>query len=93
LPYPTALAQIVRAGVAGARGNPQAARIHLVSAADQFNVLDTRLWEWAARRHLGSLIGGGEGQDLVSQADVWMSGQAIRNPARMAAMLCPGFPD
>jgi hypothetical protein len=93
LPCPTALAQIVRVGVAGARGNFQAARIHLASAADRFNVLDMRLWEWAARRRLGSLIGGREGQDLVSQADVWMSSQAIRNPARMAAMLCPGFPD
>jgi hypothetical protein len=93
LPYPTAFAHVVRAGVAGARGNLQAAHIHLVSAADQFKVLDMRLWEWATRRRLGRLIGGCEGQDLVSQADAWMSRQAIRDPARMAAMLCPGFPD
>jgi serine/threonine protein kinase len=93
LPLPAALAQTVRAGVAGARGNSEAARVHLISAADRFNVLNMRLWEWACRRRLGSLIGGPEGQDLTSQADAWMCTQAIQDPARMAAMLCPGFPD
>ena len=43
LPLPTALAQIVRAGVAGVRGNTEAARVHLISAADQFHVLDMNL--------------------------------------------------
>ena len=45
----------------------------------------------AARRHLGNLVGGDEGRDLIARADAWMIGQGITNPARMAAGITPGF--
>jgi len=43
------------------------------------------------RRRRGELMGGEAGSGLVAAADAWMSGQAIRNPARMAQMLAPGL--
>jgi hypothetical protein len=45
----------------------------------------------AARRHLGTLVGGDEGCDLIARADAWMIDQGISNPARMAAGITPGF--
>ena len=47
----------------------------------------------AARRGLGQLIGGGRGRELIAAADAWLTGQGVRNPARMAAVFAPGFPD
>ena len=38
-------------------------------------------------------IGGDDGRKLIARADSWMASQMIRDPARMAAMLAPGFPD
>jgi serine/threonine protein kinase len=92
-PWPSALAWIIRAGVAGAQGDKEAARRYLIGAAERFEALDMGLWARAARRRLGELIGGEDGRDLVAEADAWMNDQTIRNPARMTAMLVPGFPD
>lgn len=50
-----------------------------------------KLYTAAARRHLGRLLGGDRGRELVSQADAWLSSEGVRNPARLAAMLTPGF--
>ncbi len=50
------------------------------------------LYEAAARRRLGELLRGDEGRRMIAAADAWMTEQAIRNPARMAAALAPGFP-
>jgi serine/threonine protein kinase len=92
-PCPSAMAWIIRAGIAGARGDADAARTYLIGAAERFEALDMRLWTQAARRRLGELLGGDEGRELVARADAWMTGQTIRNPARTTAMLVPGFPD
>ena len=40
----------------------------------------------AARRSLGSLIGGDGGRTLVEAADESMTARGIRNPARMASL-------
>ena len=53
-----------------------------------------RTWAFLPRRHGVSLVsvrGGDEGRVLIEQADAWMRAQSIRNPARMAACLVPGF--
>jgi len=52
-----------------------------------------KLFAAACRRRLGKLIGGDEGHSLVAEADAWMAGQFIVNPARMTATLVPGFLD
>lgn len=55
--------------------------------------VEMRLHAAIARRQLGRLLGGDEGHALVEETDQWMAGQGIKNPARMAALLAPGFPE
>jgi hypothetical protein len=88
-----ALSQLIRAGVATCRGDLGGARALLQAAVSGFEALDMRLWAAAARRRLGQLLGGSQGKELVDQADESMSQQQVRNPARWAAMLAPGFPE
>jgi hypothetical protein len=90
-PTADALGQLIRAGVVAARGDSAGAVGLLKSAAARCDAADLALYAAAARRRLGELLGGDEGRNLVAQADVWMAGQQIRNPARMTAMLAPGF--
>jgi hypothetical protein len=64
----------------------------LARAVEAFEAIDLGLQAAAARRRLGELTGGARGRGLVEQADAWMRDQQIRNPARMTALLAPGFP-
>lgn len=89
--WSTALANMIQAGLAVTRGNPAAAMPLLRSAADNLESVEMRLYSNVARRRLGELIGGDEGHNLIAQADQWMASQNIQNPARMTAMLAPGF--
>ena len=50
-------------------------------------VSETRLLQAAARRRLGELT---ETPALIEQAEAWMRGQGIRDPARMTDMILPG---
>lgn len=86
-----ALACLTRAGVAAVRGDAGRAVALLTEAAAGFDAADMRLHAAATRRRLGGLLRGDEGQQMVSAADSWMAGQQVRNPARMTAMLAPGF--
>jgi hypothetical protein len=90
-PYSMAMANVVRAGVAAVSGDLGRARIRLLEAPGKFEALGLRLWASAARRRLGELLGGDEGRELVARADAWMTAQTIRDPARITAMLIPGF--
>ena len=63
------------------------------TGAFAFEAVDMGLFAAAARRRLGTLLGGDAGRALIAQADAWMAAQEVRNPARMAAGLAPGFPD
>jgi len=51
------------------------------------------LYAAVAGRRRGQLLGGDAGRELVQNAETWMIGQGIRNPARWSAMYAPGFPD
>ena len=42
---------------------------------------------------LGPEVTNGLRRALAREADAWMAGQNIGNPARMTGMLAPGFPD
>jgi hypothetical protein len=88
-----ALARLVGAGIAFARRDRRLAERLMCVAAEQLDAIEMRLYAAAARRRLGQLLGGDQGRGLIVQADVWMTGQGIKNPARMTAMLVPGFPD
>jgi hypothetical protein len=58
----------------------------MAAVEDGFRGVDMMLHAMGTRRRRGLLLGGAEGQDLVQQADAWMTGQTIRNPARISAI-------
>jgi hypothetical protein len=91
-PWSAAHALLLRAGATSLRGEAPRAASLLEQAVKGFETIDMKLYAAAARRRQGELLGVERGQALVTQADTWMSGQGIRNPARMAALLAPGFP-
>jgi hypothetical protein len=81
---------LVLAGVAASRGDrPRAAGL-LSEVERRFDATAMPLHAAVARRRRGELLGGQDGRALVQQADGWMAAHAIRNPARMAAMVAPG---
>jgi hypothetical protein len=92
-PWARAHAELLRAGIAAARGDNPRAIAHLSAAADQFEAVEMPLHAAAARRRLGELLGGVQGLEFTLQADEWMRAQTIRDPARMASVYAPGFPD
>ncbi len=73
------LSTLLSAGVADARRQSDVARMLYRRAAEEFQAAQMRLYEAIARRRAG------EGRE----ADQWMTGQRIRDPARMAMMLAP----
>jgi hypothetical protein len=91
--YAHGWALLVEAGIATAHRDRARAAALLTQAVVIIDEAGMAHYAAAARRRLGDLIGGPEGGALVAQADSWMTGQNIRNPVRMTAMLAPGFPD
>jgi hypothetical protein len=92
-PEAQAMARLVRAGIAHAKGDACSAVRQLTEAVAGLERAEMQLFAAAARQRLGRIMGGEEGTALVAQADAWMAGQQIRNPDCMAAMLVPGFSD
>ena len=45
----------------------------------------------AGRRWLGEIIGGRRGEELLARSNGWMAEQGVRNPARLAYLVMPGF--
>ncbi len=89
-PWVQPLGKLVRAGIASTRRDFEGALRLLLLAEDEFCRLDMALYAAAARRRRGEILAGDEGRGLVSDADTWMAGQSIKNPARMTDMLAPG---
>jgi hypothetical protein len=85
------LAALVRASLAGLRGDRERAAELCAVAVAGFEAAQMRLYAAAARRRLGQLTAGAEGEALVAEADEWMRQQRIRQPAQIARMLAPGF--
>jgi hypothetical protein len=90
--WATALAQLIRAGLACRRGDTARAVRLLRESATSYDALTMRLHAAAARLRLGDLLGGEEGHALQTAAVEWMSAQTIQDPKRMTDMLAPGFP-
>jgi eukaryotic-like serine/threonine-protein kinase len=84
--YGVPLARLVQAAVMAARGQTEEAAASLATAAAELDGCDMALHAAAARRRHAELIGGDDGH-----ASDWMALQKIKNPARMTALLAPGF--
>ncbi|MEP7120388.1 MAG: AAA family ATPase [Byssovorax sp.] len=85
------LADLLRAGVASARGDRGTAITTLDRAIRGFHAADLALYDAAARRRLGALLGGDDGATMVRKATTWMEAQGVVSPAKLTALLAPGF--
>ena len=86
------LAGLVRGQVAAVRGDHSRAAGLLAAAVARFDAADMALHAAVVRRYMARLSGG-VGRMLVEEADAWLTGQGIRNPERLAAMLAPALPE
>jgi hypothetical protein len=84
------LASMVRAATANAEGDARGAAAALRVAIECAAATEMKLHMWSARRQLGCLLGGDEGDRYIDQADAAMQAEGIRAPARVAAMFLPG---
>jgi tRNA A-37 threonylcarbamoyl transferase component Bud32 len=92
VPYARAWAELLLAGIAAKERRTAGAMAHLREAIPLCESEDLLLCLAAARLRLGQLIGGDEGQRLVTSAETWMRSERIVKPERMAAVVTPGFP-
>ena len=102
LPLAHNLARLLEAGASFVEGNLPRTVAALRRALADLEASETMLYATAARRRLGETLGalasgspglaGDEGMALIAQADAWYSKQGVKNPARMTAMLVPGWP-
>ena len=86
-------AELIRAGIANTRGDRDETVRRLRSARERLLASDMRMHAAAAARRLGALLGGDEGRSLLAEADDWIAREQVRDPARMTAMLVPGWRD
>jgi serine/threonine protein kinase/tetratricopeptide (TPR) repeat protein len=86
-PYAT----LLRAALAQQRNDDEKAVRLLSEAVQIFESAGMRLYAAAARRRLGEKLGGERGQQLIMEADAWMTEQKIKNPEALVRMLAPGF--
>jgi len=88
--WSTALATLVRGGIAAVEGDAARAVPLLEAAEAELLACHMRLYHAAARRLRGALVGGAAGQHLVDAADAVMAAERIVRPDRFAALLAPG---
>jgi serine/threonine protein kinase len=91
MPYATALATFLLAGIAAIRRQKEEAIRLLAAAAAQFDATDMSLFAAVARRRQGELLGE-QGRVMVEEANAWMLRQNIKNPSRMAQAYAPWQP-
>jgi hypothetical protein len=91
MPWGAPLAAQIRAAVASMGGQDERAVVLLDRAMRGFEAADMRLHARAAQRRLGAIVGGEKGRTMVIAADVWMNGEDVQDPSRLADVLCPGF--
>jgi hypothetical protein len=87
------MAALLEGAAAAMRGDSARAAELLEVAAGTLDRADMRLHAALARRERGRLIGGDEGRTLLSEAHSWLVDHRVKSPARLGAMLAPGFPD
>jgi hypothetical protein len=77
------------AGALGA-GDQEAAVRYLRASLEAWRDTDSRMYEAAAQRRLGQLLGGDEGRSLVQAAEAAMHAQGIADIEKMTELNCPG---
>ena len=82
---------MIHAGVAAGRGRPEEAVRRLRMAQTFLHQSDMVLLAAAAERRLGLLLGGDEGAALLAGSDAVMTGEGVRNPEQLTAVLAPGW--
>jgi hypothetical protein len=84
-----AVGRLAAAGVSGLRGNPEKAIVGFREAQTMLEEHDMHLYASVAMRRRGELLGGDEGEDLITAADRRISEMGVANPERMAEMVSP----
>jgi hypothetical protein len=82
---------LILAGVALRSNDAEGALRLLDRAASVYDQACVELGAHAARYRLGTLLGGSEGKKLCEDCESWMAGQGVQNPARLLALIAPGF--
>ncbi|MBK7994228.1 MAG: protein kinase [Blastocatellia bacterium] len=88
MPYSIAFALPIRAAIAYQNKDKQEASYFLSQAKDLFELLEMALHKAAITYQLGKIS---NNIDLILSAEEWMKAQKIKNPAKIANMLVPGF--
>ena len=84
------MAVLIQALAAVQNASPGQAAELLRQAIAALEAVETHAYAAAAKRRLGQLIGGAEGDALIAASDAWMQEQEVANPQRLTAMLAPG---
>ena len=90
-PILAAYARVVAAGIHRLEGDDAACVRTLRDAVFTLEQVDMAIFSYPLKRRLGELLGGDEGAALCAEADAWLAEQGVQNPARMMAMLAPGY--
>ena len=93
MPWSDPIGSLLQAGIASVGGNRPLALGHLHDALAQFDRADMQLFAAVTRCRIGAVQDDASGHELQRQAETWMAGQNIKNPAAITRMLAPGFPD
>jgi len=91
--YARGAARLLEAGLAAREGDAEREIDSLRSAIESFEAIEMQIYARAARRRLGQALGGTEGEEETRAADEWMSSVGIKKPARVTALIAPGWPD
>jgi hypothetical protein len=87
------MAMLLRAQIARLRGDQKEAAASLARATVGFEEAEMALYAMATRDAWGRLVHGSKGERLVEATARWMSTQGVVDPARLVAMIAPGFTD
>ena len=93
MPWSNPLALTLAAAAAHIEKRSDDARTCLAASIAGFERADMLLYAAVSRRRLGELTTDDSGGELIRQADGWMAARGVRNPARMARLIAPGFLD
>jgi hypothetical protein len=86
----TPLAALIRAGAASLSGRGDRTVDLLVAAEAGFRDVDMALHASVASLRRGMLMGGSAGRLLAADAEAWIRGQGIKDPARISWLIAPG---